>query len=74
MFRGLLQTTLLLPVVTGQVKEWAHAGFAFTLISAFVIHWPIDGLIEGVPVEKPLEVFPVGNMFHGHPDAVITLV
>ncbi len=28
----------------------------------------------GVPVEEPLEVFPVGNMFHGHRDAVLALV
>jgi hypothetical protein len=34
---------LILPLVKGSVKEWAYAGFAFTMISAFVSHWAVDG-------------------------------
>jgi hypothetical protein len=34
---------LLLPFVKGRVKEWAYAGFAFTMLSAFVSHWAVDG-------------------------------
>jgi hypothetical protein len=34
---------LILPLVKGRVKEWAYAGFTFTLISAFVSHWAVDG-------------------------------
>jgi hypothetical protein len=34
---------LLLPFVKGRVKEWAYAGFAFTILSAFISHWAVDG-------------------------------
>ncbi|MDJ1504784.1 DoxX family protein [Xanthocytophaga agilis] len=34
---------LVLPFVKGNVKEWAYAGFGFTLISACVSHWAVDG-------------------------------
>lgn len=34
---------LILPFVKGRLKEWAYAGFAFTMLSAFVSHWVIDG-------------------------------
>ncbi len=35
---------LVLPFVNSRVKEWAYAGFGFTMISAFVSHWAVDGL------------------------------
>src|SRR5215475_3991976 len=35
---------LILPFVKGRVKEWAYAGFAFTMLSAFISHWAVDGL------------------------------
>ncbi|CAN5518996.1 DoxX family protein [soil metagenome] len=35
---------LILPMVPARVKEWAYAGFAITMISAFVGHWVIDGM------------------------------
>ncbi len=35
---------LLLPFVNYRVKEWAYAGFAFTMVSAFVSHWAVNGL------------------------------
>lgn len=34
---------LILPLVKGSVKEWAYAGFTFTLVSAAVSHWAVDG-------------------------------
>ncbi len=34
---------LILPFVKGRYKEWAYAGFGFTMISAFVSHWAVDG-------------------------------
>jgi hypothetical protein len=34
---------LVLPLVKGRLKEWAYAGFVFTLISALVSHWAVDG-------------------------------
>lgn len=35
---------LILPFISPRIKEWAYAGFAFNLISAFVSHWAVDGL------------------------------
>ena len=43
---------LILPLVKGRIKEWAYAGFAFTMISAFVSHWAVDG--PGVQTFFPL--------------------
>lgn len=30
--------SLLLPVIKGNLKEWAYAGFTFTVISGFIAH------------------------------------
>ena len=35
---------LLLPFFKGRIKEWAYAGFTFTMISAFISHAVIDGI------------------------------
>jgi hypothetical protein len=35
--------TLMLPFVSGRLKEWAYAGFTITMLSAFVSHWAVDG-------------------------------
>jgi hypothetical protein len=35
---------LLLPFIKGKIKEWAYAGFAITMLSAFISHWVVDGL------------------------------
>jgi hypothetical protein len=35
---------LILPMIPARVKEWAYAGFAISLISAFFSHWAVDGL------------------------------
>lgn len=35
---------LVLPFIKGRVKEWAYAGFAFTMISAFISHGVVDGI------------------------------
>ncbi|MBK6266582.1 DoxX family protein [Marivirga sp. S37H4] len=34
---------LILPMVSPRIKEWAYAGFAFTIISAAVSHAAVDG-------------------------------
>jgi hypothetical protein len=36
--------SLILPIIKGRVKEWAYAGFAITMISAFISHWAVDGV------------------------------
>lgn len=46
---------LLLPFVKGRVKEWAYAGFGFTMISACISHWMIDG--PGAQTFFPLVIF-----------------
>ena len=38
---------LLLPFLPGRIKEWAYAGFAITMISAFISHWMVDGFNNG---------------------------
>ncbi len=43
-FKVLGATALILPVVHKRIKEWAYAGFAFNLISAFVSLCAVDGL------------------------------
>lgn len=48
---------LLLPFVKGQIKEWAYAGFGFTMISACISHWAVDG--PGVQTFFPLFIFAV---------------
>ena len=35
---------LVLPMIPARVKEWAYAGFAFSMIAAFVSHWAVDGV------------------------------
>jgi hypothetical protein len=34
---------LILPFVRGRIKEWAYAGFGFTMISACISHGVVDG-------------------------------
>lgn len=34
---------LVLPFVSGRFKEWAYAGFGFTMIAAFISHGVVDG-------------------------------
>jgi hypothetical protein len=36
--------TLILPFMPARLKEWAYAGFTFTMISACVAHCVVDGL------------------------------
>ena len=43
----LLGVILLLAPVTARVKEWAYAGFAFTLASAVIAHLAIGDGVEG---------------------------
>lgn len=38
---------LILPFFKGRLKEWAYAGFTFTIISATVSHLAVDGASNG---------------------------
>lgn len=40
---------IMLPMVPARIKEWAYAGLSFSLISAFVSHWAIDGFNAQTP-------------------------
>ncbi|WP_259014835.1 DoxX family protein [Emticicia fluvialis] len=40
---------LILPVVPARIKEWAYAGLSFSLISAFISHWAVDGMNAQTP-------------------------
>lgn len=42
-FKVLGAAALILPFVHRRIKEWAYAGFAITVISAFVSHLAVDG-------------------------------
>ena len=35
---------IILPMVSGQIKEWAYAGFAITFISATTAHIAVEGV------------------------------
>lgn len=35
---------LILPMIQPKFKEWAYAGFTFTLVAACVSHWAVDGM------------------------------
>ena len=45
-------TVLILPFVKSRTKEWAYAGFAFTMLSASISHFAVDGF--GVQTVFPL--------------------
>ncbi|PLK42968.1 DoxX family protein [Emticicia sp. TH156] len=40
---------LILPVVPARIKEWAYAGLSFSLLSAFISHWAVDGMNAQTP-------------------------
>lgn len=42
-FKILGSLALIIQKVPTRIKEWAYAGFAFELFSAFVSHWVVDG-------------------------------
>jgi len=42
-FKILGTLALILPIVPARIKEWSYAGLAFTMISAFISHWAVDG-------------------------------
>lgn len=48
---------LILPFVHNKIKEWAYAGFALSMISAFVSLWIVDGL--GVQTFFPLFILAI---------------
>jgi DoxX-like family len=37
---------LLIPMVPARIKEWAYAGFAITLVSAFIAHLAVGDGVE----------------------------
>lgn len=43
-FKGLGSLVLILPIFKSRIKEWAYAGFTFTMLSAFVSHAVVDGI------------------------------
>lgn len=43
-FKVLGAIVLIFPVFKGRIKEWAYAGFTFTMLSAFVSHAMVDGV------------------------------
>jgi hypothetical protein len=42
-FKVLGALALILPFIKDRLKEWAYAGFAITMLSAFISHWSVDG-------------------------------
>ncbi|RYU95774.1 DoxX family protein [Emticicia agri] len=45
-YKVLGSVAIILPIVPARIKEWAYAGLSFSLISAFISHWAIDGFNE----------------------------
>lgn len=43
-FKVLGAIILILPYFSGRIKEWAYAGFAFTMTAAFISHWATNAL------------------------------
>ncbi len=39
---------MILPMVSGQIKEWAYAGFAITFISATTTHIAVEGVSAAI--------------------------
>ena len=39
---------IILPMVSGQIKEWAYAGFAITFISATTAHIAVEGVSAAI--------------------------
>lgn len=42
-FKVLGSIAIILPMVPARIKEWAYAGLSFTMLSAFISHWAVDG-------------------------------
>ena len=39
---------IILPMVSGRIKEWAYAGFAITFISATTAHSAVEGVPQAI--------------------------
>ncbi len=48
-YKVLGSLAIILPVVPAKIKEWAYAGLSFSLLSAFISHWAIDGFNAQTP-------------------------
>lgn len=51
-YKVLGSVAIILPMIPPRVKEWAYAGLAFSLISAFISNAAVDGA-------QPILLFPV---------------
>lgn len=48
-YKVLGSLAIILPIVPARIKEWAYAGLSFSLISAFISHWAVDGFNAQTP-------------------------
>lgn len=48
-YKVLGSIALIVPQVPARVKEWAYAGLAFSMLSAFISHWAVDGFNAQTP-------------------------
>jgi hypothetical protein len=48
-YKVLGSIALILPMVPARIKEWAYAGLSFTMLSAFISHWAVDGFNAQTP-------------------------
>lgn len=48
-FKVLGSIALIVPMVPARIKEWAYAGLSFSMISAFISHWAVDGFTAQTP-------------------------
>jgi hypothetical protein len=56
-FKVLGALALVLPFIKGTLKEWAYAGFAISMLSAFISLWTVDGF--GGQTLFPLIIFAI---------------
>lgn len=55
---------IVLPMVTGRIKEWAYAGFAITFISAFIAHTVGQGVAAATPPFVTLIVLIISYVYY----------
>lgn len=48
-YKVLGAVAIMLPIIPARIKEWAYAGLSFSLISAFISHWAVDGFNAQTP-------------------------
>lgn len=55
---------LILPMVSGRIKEWAYAGFAITFISACIAHTAEAGVSAAIPPFMTLVVLVISYVYY----------